>query len=186
MFQPTPSFSGRFRDTLRNLVDEQSLSPVEALSESPPVDLWPRSPSSKVDPIDELTERLTFAHLETAQNDVMKHALLASSPSSTAALNGFLHEQEKHPIWDGRPSMNRGIPIQLYHPLFANFLRVDHEDTGEIELNPEDYSATHSLFLHSAALYKEEAKCIEATDVYTLRDLFLGIDATASLSPPLC
>ena len=96
----------------------------------------------------------------------MKCALLAPSSSSAAALNGFLHEQEKHPIWNGRPSMNRGIPIQLYHPSFANFLRVAHEDTGEIELKPEDYSATHSLFLHSASLYKEEAKRVEATDAF--------------------
>lgn len=40
------------------------------------------------------------------------------------------------------------------------------EDTGEIELKPENYSATHSLFLHSAALHKEEAKRMEATNVF--------------------
>jgi len=101
-----------------------------------------------------------------AQNDVINRALVAPSPSSAAALNGFIHEQEKHPIWNGRPSKNRGIPIQLYHPSFANFLRVAHEDTGEIELKPEDYSATHSLFYRSAAVYKEENNRIEETNVF--------------------
>jgi len=62
--------------------------------------------------------------------------------------------------------MNRGIPIQLYHSSFAKFLRLAHKETGEIELTPEDYSATHSLFHYSAALYKDESKRIEATKVF--------------------
>lgn len=78
-------------------------------------------------------------------------------------LNVFLREQGKRPIWNGRPSTNRGIPIQLYHPSFANFLRVIREDTGEIDLKPEDYSATHSLFHSFAMLYDDEAKRSAAT-----------------------
>jgi hypothetical protein len=112
----------------------------------------------------ESSTSFTFNH--PAQHNVIEQALTAPSPSSAAALPGFIREQEKHPIWNGRPSMNRGIPIQLYHPSFAKFLRVAHEDTGEIELNPEDYSATHSLFHCSAAIYKDEHKRIEATKVF--------------------
>jgi hypothetical protein len=102
----------------------------------------------------------------SAQRNVIEGALTAPSPSSAAVLNGFLRGQEKCPIWNGRPSMNRGIPIQLYHPSFAKFLRVARTATGEIDLTPEDYSATHSLFHSSAMLYKDEAKRVEGTRVF--------------------
>ncbi len=68
--------------------------------------------------------------------------------------------------------MNRGVPIQLYHPSFAKFLRATREDTVEIDLKPGDYSATHSFIHSSAALYTDESRRVEATRVFL--DMFLG------------
>jgi hypothetical protein len=82
--------------------------------------------------------------------------LNAPSPSSGAILNAFINEQEKRPLWNGRPSTNRGIPIQLYHPTFAKFMRTTSDDTVDIKLDPEGYSAVHSLFHKSAVIYKDE------------------------------
>ena len=99
--------------------------------------------------------------------DVIKDAIIGPSPPSAATLNGLREEQGKrHPIWNGRPSMNRGIPIQLYHPSFAKFLRVVRDDTVGIDLKPEDYSATHSLFQSSAVLYESEARRLDATELF--------------------
>jgi hypothetical protein len=57
-------------------------------------------------------------------------------------------------MWNGRPSTHRGIPIQLYHPSFGNFLRAVRDDT--VHVKPEDYAATQSLFHSSAMLYEDE------------------------------
>ncbi len=62
--------------------------------------------------------------------------------------------------------MNHGIPIQLFHPSFAKFLRIAREDTVEIDLKPEVYSATHSLFHTSAVVYDDEGRRVEATRVF--------------------
>ncbi len=62
--------------------------------------------------------------------------------------------------------MNHGIPIQLYHPSFAKFLRVVLDDTVEIDLKPEDYSATHSLFHSSSVLYRDKTERVEANRVF--------------------
>ncbi len=62
--------------------------------------------------------------------------------------------------------MNHGIPIQLYHPSFAKFLRIAREDNVEIDLKPEVYSATHSLFHSSAVVYDDEARRVEATRMF--------------------
>ena len=100
------------------------------------------------------------------QKAVIEGALRAPSPESAAAFNRFVREQERRPIWNGRPSMNRGIPIQLYHPSFAKFLRVTRKDTGEINLTPADYSATHSLFHSSAMLYIDKAERLKAISIF--------------------
>ncbi|KAH9167868.1 hypothetical protein EDB89DRAFT_1649475 [Lactarius sanguifluus] len=78
-------------------------------------------------------------------------------------LQNFITGQKNSPIWNGRPSTNCGIPIQLYRPSFAKFLRISHGDAVGIELKPETYSATHSLFHLSAALYSNEDKRVAAT-----------------------
>jgi hypothetical protein len=88
--------------------------------------------------------------------------LNAPSASSAAVLNAFINEQEKRPIWNGRPSTNRGIPIQLYHPTFAKFMRAMRDDTVDINLKSEDFSATHSFLQNSAVVYKNEALRSEA------------------------
>ncbi|KAH9004562.1 hypothetical protein EDB86DRAFT_2771463, partial [Lactarius hatsudake] len=66
----------------------------------------------------------------------------------------------------GRPTMNCGIPIQLYHPSFAKIIRIARGDAIEIDLKPEAYSATHSLFHSSAALYDNKTLRVETTKIF--------------------
>ncbi|KAI0000747.1 hypothetical protein BJV74DRAFT_882609 [Russula compacta] len=94
--------------------------------------------------------------LEKTQKKVVQGALDAPSPSQGTVLTAFIKGQNNRPTWNGRPSTNRGFPIQLYHPSFERFLRVIRVDTVDIGLKTEDYSATHSLFHPSAALYRDE------------------------------
>jgi hypothetical protein len=101
-----------------------------------------------------------------AQDRLIKSVLKAPSPSSAAVLNAFIHEQQKRPIWNGRPSTKRGIPIQLYHPTFSKFLRAISDDTVDINLKPEDYSAAHSLLHKSAEIYVDEASRSNAIRVF--------------------
>jgi len=81
--------------------------------------------------IDEQSERLTEPQLEITQSHVIEAVPCA-------------------------PWRNRGLPIQLHHPVFGNFLRRAREDTVEINLKPEDLSATHSLFHSSAEIYQNK------------------------------
>jgi hypothetical protein len=101
-----------------------------------------------------------------AQGRLVETALKAPSPSSAAVLNAFIQGQTKHPIWNGRPSGKRGIPIQLYHPAFAKFMRSISDDTVDINLKPDDYSAVHSLFDRSAVVYGDEASRSDAIRVF--------------------
>jgi hypothetical protein len=65
------------------------------------------------------------------------------------------------------PSLqNRGIPIQLYHSSFAKFLRVVRDGDVQMDLEPEDYAATQSLFHSSATLYPDEASRSQAIRVF--------------------
>jgi hypothetical protein len=101
-----------------------------------------------------------------AQCRLVETALNAPSPSSAAVLNSFIQTQTKHPIWNGRPSEKRGIPIQLYHPAFGKFMQAITDDTVDIGLKPEDYSAVHSLFHRSAVVYDDEALRSSAIRVF--------------------
>ncbi|KAI9445411.1 hypothetical protein H4582DRAFT_920285 [Lactarius indigo] len=98
-----------------DLVDENPLSPMVKLWKvflEPPIKrhvhivVKPPPPLSK---FDELTGRLTFSQLETAQNCVIDDTLNTPIPSSTATVDAFIREQEKRPIWNGRASTNCGI-----------------------------------------------------------------------------
>ncbi|KAH9058919.1 hypothetical protein EDB83DRAFT_2520665 [Lactarius deliciosus] len=60
-------------------------------------------------------------------------------------------------------SMNYSIPIQLYHPSFAKFLRNIRGDTVDIDVKPKEHSATHSLFYFSAMSHQNEARRVEVT-----------------------
>ncbi|KAI9456037.1 hypothetical protein BJY52DRAFT_1384109 [Lactarius psammicola] len=158
--------------------DEGSLFPLDELSEvftkppikehlhivvKPPPSPSQPSPSKFVEPMELMTLGLTTTQLKTAQDDTVSVGQQAPSPSSAAALGRFLRLQERHPIWNGRPSTNRGIPIQLYHPSFAKFLRNIREDTIEVDLK---YSATHSLFYSSAMVYSNKAERVDSVKLF--------------------
>jgi hypothetical protein len=62
--------------------------------------------------------------------------------------------------------MNRGLPIQLFHPSFARFMRRAHDNTVKMDLGPEIYSATHSLTHAAAEIYPDEARRAQAVEVF--------------------
>jgi hypothetical protein len=62
--------------------------------------------------------------------------------------------------------MNRGLPIQLFHPSFARFLHRAYNNTVEMDLKPELYSATHSLTHVAAEIYPDEARRVRAVGVF--------------------
>ena len=117
------------------------------------------------------------------QTEVVMAAQKSPPPSSAAMSHNFRHEQEKHPIWDGRHSVNYSIPVQLYHPAFAKLLSIAKGSTLEIKLNPEDYSTTQSLFHAAAQIYENEAERDEATTVFLDRIIGHGIPALTTSSP---
>jgi hypothetical protein len=110
---------------------------------------------------------LLLSNLEPlAQVRVIEDALKAPSPPSAAVLNTYRNEQERRPIWNGRPYTNRGIPIQLYHSSFAKFLKAVRDSNVEMDLKPEDYATTQSLFHSSATLYADEGSRSQAIRVF--------------------
>ncbi|KAH9000159.1 hypothetical protein EDB92DRAFT_1939906 [Lactarius akahatsu] len=166
-----------------DLADERSLSPTQVLSSvflqpplreqvhiivrPPPAYLPPQPPrASKSDTIGLRTKGMAIDDLEAVQRASVKAGQTVLPPSSSAVFRPFLAEQTDRPIWNGRPSTNCGIPIQLYHPSFAKFLRISRGDAVEIDLKPKAYSATHSLFHSSAVLYTNKAQRIAGTSMY--------------------
>ncbi|KAI9439820.1 hypothetical protein H4582DRAFT_2075187 [Lactarius indigo] len=160
-----------------DLADEDQLSPMQVLSSvfsDPPLPgqvhivvkppsahlLFQQQRASKSDTNEPWTN---IGQLETTQALVVNDAVGVPPPSSIATFPRFHAEQKRHPIWNGRPSVNSGIPIQLYHPAFANFLRISREGTVDIDVKPESYSATHSLFHAAADLHDNDAERVTAT-----------------------
>ena len=117
------------------------------------------------------------------QTEVVMAAQKSPPPSSAAMSHKFRREQEKHPIWDGRHSVNHSIPIQLYHPAFAKLLSIAKGSSLEIRVNPEDYSTTQSLFHAATQIYENEAERVEATAVFLDRIISHGTPALTTSSP---
>ncbi|KAI0254034.1 hypothetical protein BJV78DRAFT_1188082 [Lactifluus subvellereus] len=57
----------------------------------------------------------------SAQQHDVSTARWARTPSEAAVIPAFQNEQEKRPVFNGRPLHNSGPPIGLFHPVFNSF-----------------------------------------------------------------
>lgn len=103
-------------------------------------------------------------------------ARTAPSPSSISKdANKFKIEQDKRPIYNGRPAVRRGPPVTIYHTAFAKLKDalgdltrvVDKDEVGRVD-------DTAKLFLAATNIYPDEDQRSKAI-IPHLKNL-LGID----------
>jgi len=78
---------------------------------------------------------------------------MAASPSSASKVGAIAKQQEKFPIFNGRPPKNSGFDVRLFHPAFENFSRR-YRDAEE--LTRDDAAAVHKFLVCSADYYDTE------------------------------
>ena len=87
----------------------------------------------------------------------------------------FKSEQEKYPVYNGRPANRRGPPIAIYHRAFAQ-LKDALQDLNKV-VDPQEVKRvddTAKLFLASTQIYKTEK---DRTDnIYPYIRSLLGIE----------
>ena len=64
----------------------------------------------------------------------------------------FLKQQEKYPVFNGRPYELTGPPIGLFHPVF-DYFQAEREKHNP---NPEVYQQVRELIVASAKIYRTE------------------------------
>jgi hypothetical protein len=88
----------------------------------------------------------------------LRHANAAAAPSSVSNNPAMLKsEQEKYPIYNGRPANRRGPPIAIYHTAFAQ-LKDSLQDLNKV-VDPQELKRvddTAKLILASAQIYRTE------------------------------
>ena len=91
-----------------------------------------------------------------------------------------LHTNKKNsPFYNGRPPINFGFDVRLFHPVFENFTRRYH---GKEKLANEEHAAVHDFLVRSAGYYEnEKARQNEVTPV--LATLLGGRGLTNSGNP---
>jgi hypothetical protein len=121
------------------------------------------------------------AHLK-----VIKDADAAAAPSSVSndpAL--FKSQQEKYPVYNGRPANRRGPPIAIYHTAFApikDALQDLNKVVDPLEVRRVDDTA--KLFLASTKIYKTENDRTE--NIYPYLCNLLGIEHSELLQISPC
>ncbi|KAI0287938.1 hypothetical protein B0F90DRAFT_1148985 [Multifurca ochricompacta] len=113
---------------------------------------------------------------EQAHHQIIKDANAAAAPSSVSNSPAiFKSEQEKHPIYDGRPANRRGPPITIYHTAFAQ-LKDSLEDLNKV-VDPQEVKRvddTAKLILESIKIFSTEDE--RAARVYPYICSLLGIE----------
>jgi hypothetical protein len=122
-----------------------------------------------------LSSALIQAHLTS-----VLQARDAPSPSSVAASVGkYISEQNKHPIYNGRPIERRGNPVVIYNESLAELKR----ELGNLSIvaePPADYvHTTAQLFLAAAPIYPSERE--RGVAIYGYLKLLLGLDLDHSV-----
>ena len=69
----------------------------------------------------------------------------ALTPSSAATMPRFQNEQERRPVFNGRPLYNSGPPFGLFHPVFNSF-NAAMRDPERSYVNATMYSLVKALF----------------------------------------
>ena len=89
--------------------------------------------------------------------------LRASAPSSASKVDAIARQQEKYPIYNGRPPVNCGFDVRLFHPAFENFTKRCY---GKEKLANEENAAVHNFLVCSAGYYaNEKARQGEVTPI---------------------
>lgn len=92
----------------------------------------------------------------------MLHAIDALAPSRAALPSEIGTQQEKHPIYNGRPGNLFGPPIAIYHEVFAK-LKDDLANADAIQVDECELRTTQALFTASAAFYDNEKDRVKKT-----------------------
>ncbi|KAI0291519.1 hypothetical protein B0F90DRAFT_1956242 [Multifurca ochricompacta] len=119
---------------------------------------------------------------EQAHHQIIKDANAAAAPSSVSNTPAiFKSEQQKHPIYDGRPANRRGPPITIYHTAFAQ-LKDSLQDLNKV-VDPQEVKRvgdTAKLILASTEIYRTEKE--RATMVYPYIRSLLGVKLRESVA----
>ncbi|OBZ65574.1 hypothetical protein A0H81_14458 [Grifola frondosa] len=84
----------------------------------------------------------------------VKRGVLAREPSSAAQYVHLLSEQQKGPIKNGRPADQSGLPLAIYHPVFAKFKDLCADQN--IRPSASENALAHQLFAVAASIYDDE------------------------------
>jgi hypothetical protein len=84
----------------------------------------------------------------------VQHGISARAPSSASRYTMLPEEQQKRPIYNGRPDSLHGPPITIYHSVFAEF--KDNISNPIKSYTPEELQSTHDLFVTASRLYPSE------------------------------
>lgn len=89
-----------------------------------------------------------------AHHPAISVGLKAAAPSSASKVNTISNQQDKYPLYNGRPPDNCAFDIRLFHPVFENFSRQYH---GSEKLANEEKAAAHNFLVGSAGYYETES-----------------------------
>lgn len=104
----------------------------------------------------------------------------APSPSDVVgSIKNYISEQEKRPIYNGRPIERCGTPVVIYDKSLAN-LKQDLDNLSVVVEPPVDYvHTTAQLFIAASRIYSSESE--RGTAMYSLLNHLLGIDLDLSV-----
>ncbi|KAI5117971.1 hypothetical protein M0805_004905 [Coniferiporia weirii] len=108
---------------------------------------------------DSTTRRPQF---DEAQARDVEMTRKAHRPSFAAPMPAFMMEQKSRPVLNGRPCVNFGLPVGLFHPIFDSFQAAMKDDRTHPD--PETYTLVRELFKASAEIYETEDDRISEID----------------------
>ncbi|KAG5651228.1 hypothetical protein H0H81_009377 [Sphagnurus paluster] len=165
-----------------NFADEDSLRPYDILSDVFPDPLEKRTVHIMVTrPIPSIELDMHPAeqgHWKVIQDtrDALAPSTVSSPPNSH-----FISEQNKHPIYNGRPANLTGPPLSIYHPAFAKIGDALQNLDRLVDRQEEQrVGDTAKLCQAAANIYHTERERLEA--VYPLVETLLGIQMTRNVN----
>ena len=108
-----------------------------------------------------------------AHQTAVLEARSALAPSTVSkSPHDFWQEQERHPIYNGRPFERSGPAIGIYEPIFAQ-VKDNISKIGNTRVSEEVAVQTKNLFVESSRIFETEMAREEA--VYPILGKLLGI-----------
>ncbi|KAF9429855.1 hypothetical protein BGZ76_001088 [Entomortierella beljakovae] len=150
------------KKTIHVIVQRPSAAVVTS---TPAADTTISNPSPPQDPEESKRQKL----FETREQS-FQAGIDTSSPCSAAKPSRFSEQQEKNPIFNGRPFAKTGPPIALLHTVFGEFLR-DINDAN-LPLTDDRIKLTENFVWSSTDLYRYEKA--RMTTVKEILEEFFG------------